>query len=189
MTPTFKEIVPVPALEDSTPFAYSQCVKVGPTLYLAGQCGLGDDHEVVSPDFADQARRALDRVRLAVEAAGGVLDDIVTMTVFLTDTRMGRVFTGLRKEYFGDRFPASALVGVSSLMPLNAMIEIQAVAVLGSGMRDSGARDSGTRDSGGRDSGTRDSGGRDSETRDSETRDSETRDLGGRESGRGDRDA
>jgi enamine deaminase RidA (YjgF/YER057c/UK114 family) len=131
-----KEIVAVPGLGPSAQFGYSQCVRVGRTVYLAGQCGLGEGHEVVSPEFEPQARRALERVQLAVEAAGGTLDDIVTMTVFITDTRFGRVFTGLRRELFGTDFPASALVGVSALMPLGALIEIQAVAVLGSGSRD-----------------------------------------------------
>ena len=66
-----KEIVPVAALEDATRYGYSQCVRVGPLVYIAGQCGLGLDHEVVSPEFEPQARAALDRVRAAVEAAGG----------------------------------------------------------------------------------------------------------------------
>ncbi|MFI6503694.1 RidA family protein [Nonomuraea typhae] len=61
------------------------------------------------------------------------------MFLFITDTRMGRVFTGIRREYFKDRFPASALIGVSALMPLNALIEIQATAVLGSGYRAAGS--------------------------------------------------
>lgn len=128
-----KEIVPVDGLEDAERFGYSQCVRVGPVLYLAGQCGLGLDHEVVSDDFAEQARAALDRIKTAVEAAGGTIADIVTMTVFITDTGLGRVFTSLRREYFGDRFPASALIGVNALMVKGAMIEIQATAVLGAG--------------------------------------------------------
>lgn len=126
-----KEIVPVGALEDATPYGYSQCVRVGPFVYIAGQCGLGLDHAVVSQEFEPQCRAALDRVRAAVEAAGGSLDDIVTMTVFITDTSLGRVFTSLRREYFGERFPASALIGVSALMVPGAMIEIQATAVVG----------------------------------------------------------
>ena len=126
-----KEIVPVVALEDATPYGYSQCVRVGPLVYIAGQCGLGLDHKVVSREFEPQCRAALDRVRVAVEAAGGSLDDIVTMTVFITDTSLGRIFTSLRREYFGGRFPASALIGVSALMVPGAMIEIQATAVVG----------------------------------------------------------
>ena len=127
---TAKQVVPVPGLEDTQAFGYSQCVRVGPLVYLAGQCGLGPDHEVVSLDFVDQARAALDRVRTAVQAAGGSLSDIVSMTVFITDTRLGREFTSLRREYFGKDYPASALIGVSSLMVPHALIEIQACAVV-----------------------------------------------------------
>lgn len=125
-----KQVVPVATLEDATAYGYSQCVRVGPFVYVAGQCGLGLDHQIVSPEFEPQARAALDRVRDAVEAAGGTIDDIVSMTVFITDTSLGRVFTSLRREYFGSRFPTSALIGVSALMAPGAMIEIQATAVL-----------------------------------------------------------
>ncbi|MGH8996042.1 MAG: RidA family protein, partial [Acidimicrobiales bacterium] len=110
------EPVSVPGLEDASPYGYSQCVRLGPFVYVAGQCGLGPDHEVVSTEFEPQARAALDRVRRAVEAAGARLEDIVTMTVFITDVRFGRVFTSMRREIFGPRLPASALVGVSNLM-------------------------------------------------------------------------
>lgn len=127
---TPKQVIPVDALEDASIYGYSQCVRVGPFVYLAGQCGLGIDHQVVSPEFEPQARAALERMRSAVEAAGGTIHDIVTMTVFITDTDLGRVFTSLRREFFGHDFPASALVGVSKLMVPGAMIEIQATAVL-----------------------------------------------------------
>ena len=52
------------------------------------------------------------------------------MTVFITDTRFGRVFTSLRREYFAQEFPTSARVGVSALMVPQAMIAIQATAVI-----------------------------------------------------------
>ncbi len=125
-----KQIVPVPDLEDSTAFGYSQCVRSGNLVFLAGQCGLGDDHEIVSPDFTEQARQALARTETALRAAGGTKSDIVSMTVFITDTRLGRQFTSLRREFFGSGFPASALICVHSLMPVGALIEIQATAVL-----------------------------------------------------------
>ncbi len=128
-----KRIVGVPELEDTTEYGYSQCVQAGSLLFVAGQCGLGPDHDIVSPEFEPQARAALERVRHAVEAAGGELRDVVSMTVFITDIRMGRVFTSLRREVFGRDFPASALIGVSSLMVPGALVEVQATAVLGSG--------------------------------------------------------
>lgn len=125
-----KEIVPVDGLEDPSVYGYSQCVRVGPFVYVAGQCGLGLDHQVVSEDFEDQARAALERIKVALVAAGGTMADVVTMTVFITDTSLGRIFTSLRREYFAGDYPASALIGVSKLMVPGALIEIQATAVL-----------------------------------------------------------
>ena len=125
-----KRIVPVDGLIDASRFGFSHCVVSGNQVFIAGQCGHGEGG-AIPDDFAEQCRLTLEAVRLAVEAAGGTLDDIVAMTVFITNTSLGRVFTSLRREYFGERFPTSALIGVSSLMVTGAMIEIQAMAVLG----------------------------------------------------------
>ncbi|PYR93635.1 MAG: hypothetical protein DMG19_01355 [Acidobacteria bacterium] len=57
-------------------------------------------------------------------------NDIVTMTVFITDVRLGPEFLRIRKEILGRDFPASALIGVSRLMPVDGLLEIQAIAVL-----------------------------------------------------------
>lgn len=124
-----KKFVQVDGLEDTSEFGYSQCLTLGNSIYVAGQCGLGPDHEIVSPEFEPQARAALERIRTALEAAGGSLDDVMAMTVFVTDIRNGRIFTALRREYFKEPYPTSALIGVSQLMPRGALIEVQVTAV------------------------------------------------------------
>ena len=63
-------------------------------------------------------------------AAGGTLDNLVTMTVFITDIRYGDEFVRLRGEILRRDFPASALIGVSQLANPEALVEIQAIAVL-----------------------------------------------------------
>lgn len=123
-----KNLAQVNGLEDCSAYGYSHFVRRGPLIFLAGQCGLSMDHEVVSQDFAAQCQAALDRVRRVLEAAGAHLDDIVSMTVYITDARLGRIFTDMRREYFTEPYPASALVAVSQLMPLGAKVEIQAIA-------------------------------------------------------------
>lgn len=120
----------VAELEDTTVYGYSAYVRRQNLVFLAGQCGLNDQHEVVSGDFAEQARRCFERVQIAVEAAGGRLSDIVSMTVYITDARYGRVFTDIRREYFSEPYPASALVAVTQLMPLGAFVEVQPIAVI-----------------------------------------------------------
>jgi enamine deaminase RidA (YjgF/YER057c/UK114 family) len=124
-----KRIVPVDGLIDASQFGFSHCVVSGNQVFIAGQCGHGEGGAIPS-DFAEQCRLTLDAVRLAVEAAGGTLDDVVTMTVYVTDLAQYPVFSAIRKEFFPDRFPASAAVGVAGLVPPGAMIEIQATAVL-----------------------------------------------------------
>ena len=114
--------------------AYSPAVKItgGTTIYMAGQTGYQDDRGEVYPgDFDSQVRIAFERMRKTLQADGGGLDDIVTMTVFVTDMANGTRFTQLRKEFFReDRYPASALIGVKELARPEMLIEIQAVAVV-----------------------------------------------------------
>jgi 2-iminobutanoate/2-iminopropanoate deaminase len=98
-------------------------------VFLAGQCAIDKDYNS-SGDFAAQSRECLERVISAVEAAGGTKDDIVTMTVYMLDVRKGRIFTEIRKEIFERDFPASTVVGVAQLMPPDALVEVQAMAVL-----------------------------------------------------------
>ena len=113
--------------------AYSPAVKVtgGTTIYLAGHTGYQDARGETYPgDFDGQVRVAFERMRKTLEAAGGKLDDIVTMTVFITDMANGTRFTQLRKEFFQEgRYPASALIGIKELARPEMMIEIQAIAV------------------------------------------------------------
>jgi len=114
--------------------AYSPAVKVtgGTTIYMAGQTGYQDERGETHPgDFDAQVRVAFERMRKTLETAGGKLEDIVTMTVFITDMVNGTRFTQLRKEFFPEnRYPASALIGVKELARPEMMLEIQATAVV-----------------------------------------------------------
>jgi 2-iminobutanoate/2-iminopropanoate deaminase len=114
--------------------AYSPAVKItgGTTIYLAGQTGYQDERgETYPADFDGQVRVAFERMRKTLERAGGKLDDIVTMTVFVIDMTNGTRFTQLRKEFFQEgRYPASALICIKELARPEMMIEIQAIAVL-----------------------------------------------------------
>ena len=93
--------------------AYSPAVKIsgGTAIYLAGHTGYQDDKGEIYPgNFDGQVRAAFQRMRKTLESAGGKLDHIVTMTVFITDMANGTRFTQLRKEFFQEgRYPASAL--------------------------------------------------------------------------------
>ena len=115
--------------------AYSPAVKVsgGTTIYVAGHGGFQDEAgKTYAGDFDAQVRVSFERMRKTLEQAGGSLDDIVTMTVFITDMANGTRFTELRRQFFKEgRYPASALIGIKALARPEMMVEIQAIAVLG----------------------------------------------------------
>jgi enamine deaminase RidA (YjgF/YER057c/UK114 family) len=111
--------------------SYSKVVKTqgGITLYLAGVGGSNDDDGNLL-DFAGQTRRAFTRIAENIEDAGGKLSDMVTMTVFMTDPRFGDQFTQIRKEFFEDNYPGSALITVAGLARPEMLVEIQGIAVI-----------------------------------------------------------
>lgn len=114
--------------------SYSRAVTVtgGKTVYLAG-VGMPIDAsgKSLAGDFASQAHGCFALLQSALEAVGGKLADMVTMTVFVTDIRYGTEFVEIRKQYFPDgNFPGSALIGVSSLARPEMMVEIQGIAVI-----------------------------------------------------------
>jgi 2-iminobutanoate/2-iminopropanoate deaminase len=114
--------------------AYSQAVitEGGRIVWLAGQVGAADaSGKSLAGDFDGQVREVFSRLRQTLEEAGGTLGDIVTMTVFITDARNGDRFTRLRKEIFGDNFPASALITVAGLARPEMLVEVQGIAVIG----------------------------------------------------------
>ena len=114
--------------------AYSQAVitEGGRIVWLAGQVGAADaSAKSLAGDFEGQVREIFSRLGQTIEEAGGTLADMVTMTVFITDARYGDRFTQLRKEIFGDNFPASALITVTGLARPEMLVEIQGIAVLG----------------------------------------------------------
>jgi 2-iminobutanoate/2-iminopropanoate deaminase len=110
--------------------AYSHGVRAGNLLFLAGQTGQDAQPQAGQGRFEAQTRRAFARMQTILEAAGGSLDNLVTMTVFITDMRYGDEFVRLRGEILQRDFPASALIGVSHLASPDALLEIQAIAAL-----------------------------------------------------------
>ncbi len=114
--------------------AYSQAVVTegGRIVWLAGQVGAADaSGNSFAGDFDGQVREVFARLSQTLEEAGGNLANMVTMTVFITDARYGDRFTELRKEIFGDNFPASALITVAGLARPEMLVEVQGVAVIG----------------------------------------------------------
>ena len=113
---------------------YSQAVVTegGRVVWLAGQvAGEDSSGRSLAADFDGQVREVFARLGRTLEEAGGRLSDMVTMTVFITDVRLGDRFTQLRCEIFGDDFPASALITVAGLARPEMLVEVQGIAVIG----------------------------------------------------------
>ena len=112
---------------------YSQAVVTegGRVVWLAGVvAGEDSSGRSLAADFHGQMREVFARLGRTLEEAGGRLSDMVTMTVFITDARLGDRFTQLRCEIFGDDFPASALITVAGLARPEMLVEVQGIAVI-----------------------------------------------------------
>ena len=112
--------------------AYSQAVVTqgGRTIWLAGQVATEDGAgRSLAGDFDGQVREIFARLGRTLAEANASLADMVTMTVFITDARFGDRFVQLRKEIFGDNFPASALITVAGLARPEMLVEVQGIAV------------------------------------------------------------
>lgn len=109
---------------------YSQAVRVGDTVYLSGQIPLDPASGLlVEGDIATQARRAFDNLRAVCEAAGGSLEQVVRLGLYLTDLGEFAAVNAVMGEYFTAPFPARSTVEVAGL-PRGAGFEVDAVLVL-----------------------------------------------------------
>jgi len=110
--------------------AYSQAVisEGGRVVWLAGQVAAEDaSGKSLAGDFDGQVHEVFSRLGNTLAEAGGALSDMVTMTVFITDARLGDRFTELRKTIFSDNFPASALITVIGLARPELLVEVQGI--------------------------------------------------------------
>lgn len=118
---------------DSAPSAigtYSQAVKSGNLVFLSGQIPLDPaTMEFVEGDFEARARQVFDNLRAVAEAAGGDLNQVVKLTIFLTDLSNFAMVNSVMEDYFEQPFPARAAVGVASL-PKGADVEADAILAL-----------------------------------------------------------
>ncbi len=109
---------------------YSQAVKVGNTVYLSGQIPLiPETMEMVAGDIEAQIVRVFDNLTAVAEAAGGDLNDIAKLNIFLTDLGHFPLVNEVMARYFSQPYPARAAIGVASL-PKDASVEMDAVMEL-----------------------------------------------------------
>lgn len=106
---------------------YSQAVKIGHTVYLSGQIPLvPSTMQMVSEDFAEQTHQVFKNLAAVCDAAGGTLNDMVKVNIFLTDLSQFATVNEIMSQYYAAPYPARAAVQVSAL-PRGAQIEIDGV--------------------------------------------------------------
>jgi 2-iminobutanoate/2-iminopropanoate deaminase len=117
---------------------YSQAVRVGSTVYCAGQIPLDPKTgQIVSDDISEQTRRVLHNVSAVLKAEGLTFDNIAKTTIFLTDLADFQTVNEIYGSYFKQAPPARSTVQVPAL-PKGARIEIEVIAVAGEGASSSG---------------------------------------------------
>ena len=106
---------------------YSQAIRHGNTVYISGQIPLNPETmDMVEHDIEAEIRRVIENLAAVCQAAGGDLNRIVRLTVYLTDLAHFARVNEIMGEYFSEPYPARAAVGVSAL-PRNATVEMDAV--------------------------------------------------------------
>ncbi len=106
---------------------YSQAVKTGNLIFISGQIPLNPSTgDLVSGSIEDEANQVLNNLKSICEAAGYSLEDVVKITIFLTDLGNFASVNEVMKQHFQEPYPARATVEVSGL-PLGVNVEIEAI--------------------------------------------------------------
>ncbi|RWS15305.1 reactive intermediate/imine deaminase-like protein [Dinothrombium tinctorium] len=106
---------------------YSQAIKCGQTVYLSGQIPLDPQTgELVPGSISEKAEQVFNNLEAVAIAAGGNLNDIVKLTIFLTDFSVFAEVNTVMKKHFKEPFPARSTVAVKQL-PLNVPLEIEGI--------------------------------------------------------------
>ncbi len=115
-------------------FRFNQGNRGGDTVYVSGQVGFDPDGNIVGGgDMAAQARQAFANIRTVLEMAGATMNDVVKITAFLTDLGLYAGYSAARAEAFPDKVPASTAVATPALVFPGQLVEVEAVAEIGSG--------------------------------------------------------
>jgi enamine deaminase RidA (YjgF/YER057c/UK114 family) len=129
-------MAPIPVNPPSlpAPSGYSHGTLSGNTLYLGGQTALDERMQIVPGGIVEQFRQAFGNVLTTLRAAGGISEDLVSLTLFLTDIpdyqAHGKEIGKVWRELAGPVYPAMAGIGTTALWQPEAMIEILGVAVI-----------------------------------------------------------
>lgn len=114
-----------------TPSFFSQGVRVGDTIYVSGQVAYNGDGKLVGKgDIATQMQQVIANIKAVLESGGATLDDVVKVTMYITNMELAPAARAVRMEHFRKNPPASTGVEVSRLADPDLLVEMDAVAIL-----------------------------------------------------------
>jgi 2-iminobutanoate/2-iminopropanoate deaminase len=130
------ERVTSPHVAEPPPGRWSNALRVGDMLFISGMVSrAGDGKTIEGRDEYEQAKVIFDKIRSLVEAAGGVMADVVKVTIYVVNIKNNTEVWRARQEFFRGDFPCSTLVEVRSLATPEILVEIEAIASIGAGKR------------------------------------------------------
>jgi 2-iminobutanoate/2-iminopropanoate deaminase len=119
------------------PYGLAEAVRAGSLLFIAGQAGIDETHQIVAGGLGDQAAQAFRNIKAVLEAAGGAQENLVTTTWYVVEGEAPRSFmedalaiTAARNDVFPGLVTGQTAVRVKALLTPQMLIEIQAVAAL-----------------------------------------------------------
>lgn len=112
----------------SSPVPFSDAVRSGDTLYVAGHIGIDSRTGNAPSDAATEARLVMEAVKRTVESAGLTMDDLVSVTVYCTDLQLYDIFNAVYRTYFHGHYPARAFIGTDKLLR-GGHFEVQGLAI------------------------------------------------------------
>ena len=122
-----------PDVAEPAPGLWSNCIRVGDVVHVSGMTSRGADGVTIEGrDAYEQAKIIFSKIKRLVEAAGGAMNDVAKVTIYVTDIRQNTEVWRARREFFTGDFPASTLVEVSALAKPEMLVEIEAVTYVGS---------------------------------------------------------
>jgi 2-iminobutanoate/2-iminopropanoate deaminase len=123
----------VPDVAEAGPALWSNAIRAGDMLFVSGQVArpFEGGPGLVGKDEYEQSKQIFSRIERIIKAAGGTMDNLVKMTIFVVNIRNNTEVWRARREFFTGDFPASTLVEVRSLATADTLVEIEAVAYLG----------------------------------------------------------
>lgn len=129
-----KIAITAPTVAEPAPGMWSNCLTVGEMVFISGQTSRAQNGKTIDgADESEQAVIVFEKIKALLEAAGATMNDVVKMTIFVTDITRNVQIWEVRKRYFSGDFPACSLVEVSALASPAIKLEIEAIAVIGSG--------------------------------------------------------